>query len=85
MKFLIAMNSIGEKYSQQWFANIYKELRNNEHFQQTITEYLWSPQIQSPVHCWIYQDRSMGCAMGTIGSSTQYNSHDRLSIFINVE
>ena len=27
----------------------------------------------------------MGCAMGTIGSSTQYNSHDRLLIFINVE
>jgi hypothetical protein len=25
----------------------------------------------------------MGCAMGTIGSSTQYNSHDRLLIFIN--
>jgi len=26
----------------------------------------------------------MGCAMGTIDSSTQYNSHDRLLIFINV-
>jgi hypothetical protein len=58
MKLPIAMKYISEKYSQQWVAIIYKKkMTNYVHFKQAITEYLWSPHIQSVVRCWIYQDR----------------------------
>ena len=57
MKLSFVMKSITDKYTQQWAFTIYKELRNLDHFRQAITELLWNPQIQSQVHCSIYQDR----------------------------
>jgi hypothetical protein len=57
MRWPIAMKYITDEYTQQWVVTIYKELRNYDHFKPVITVLLWSPQIQSQVHCSTYQDR----------------------------
>jgi hypothetical protein len=51
IKLPIAMKAITDEYTKQWVTAIYKELINYEYFKQAITGLLWSPQIQSQVHC----------------------------------
>jgi hypothetical protein len=51
MKLPLAMKSITNKYVRQWVTNMYKEIKDYDHFKQAITELLWSPQVQPQVCC----------------------------------
>jgi hypothetical protein len=57
MKLPLAIKSVIDEYARQWVITIYTEIRDYDHFKQVITELLWSPQVQSQVHCSIYQDK----------------------------
>jgi hypothetical protein len=57
MKLPLAIISITDQYVRQWVTTIYKEIRDYDSFKQAITELLRSPQVQSQVRCYIYQDK----------------------------
>jgi hypothetical protein len=57
MKLPREMTPVTEEYTQKRVTAVCKELRNCQHFKQAITEFLWSPQIQSQARCSMYQDR----------------------------
>jgi len=57
LKLPLAMKAITDGYTRQWFAAIYKDLTNYQHFKRAITELLFSPQMQSRTRCALYQDK----------------------------